>query len=352
MKIISLFSGAGGLDKGFEDAGMNIIWANEFDKKIHETYRYNFPNTDLDKRNIEDLKAKDLPNCDGFIGGPPCQSWSIAGSLRGINDPRGRLFYKYSELIKAKKPKFFLAENVPGMRLKRNNDASSQIFTTFKDLGYNTRVIQVNAHDYGVPQSRKRVFCIGYLKDYGKAFELPNKINPRPVLKDAIWDLRNNAIPALDKHKNNPKTKVPNHEYMTGDFSSIYKSRNRVRSWDEPSFTIQAGGRHAPCHPSAPKMEYVGKDKFRFSEGSEYRRLSIRECARVQTFPDDYIFKYDSLIHGYKMVGNAVPVNLAYLIAVKVFTDLSGARRSKKFNLDPPSFFQITEGGEKQTDWI
>ena len=113
MKIISFFSGAGGLDKGFEKAGMEVVWANEFDKKIHETYRYNFPHTELDTRSIEQIEAKDLPKCDGIIGGPPCQSWSIAGALRGINDERGQLFIKYLNLIEAKKPKFFLAENVP-----------------------------------------------------------------------------------------------------------------------------------------------------------------------------------------------------------------------------------------------
>ena len=106
---------------------------------------------------------------------------------------------------------------------------------------------------------------------------------------------------------------MPNHEYMHGGFSTIYMSRNRVRGWDEPSFTIQAGGRHAPIHPQAPKMLKVGQDEMKFVEGAEhlYRRLTVRECARIQTFPDTFIFHYNTVAAGYKMVGNAVPVNFA-----------------------------------------
>ena len=112
----------------------------------------------------------------------------------------------------------------------------------------------------------------------------------------------------------------PNHEYMTGGFSTMYMSRNRVRSWDDPSFTIQAGGRHAPIHPQAPKMKFIEQNERAFIEGKEhlYRRLSVRECARIQTFPDEYIFYYKNLIAGYKMVGNAVPCNLAYYLAKSI----------------------------------
>ena len=146
------------------------------------------------------------------------------------------------------------------------------------------------------------------------------------VLKDCIWDLRNSAIPALEKNKTNGNSLIiPNHEYMTGTFSTIYMSRNRVRDWNEPSFTIQAGGRHAPIHPQAPKMLEVAPNKRIFVPGQEslYRRLSIRECARIQTFPDSFIFKYDNLADGYKMIGNAVPVNLAFYIAKQVLSDIN-----------------------------
>jgi DNA (cytosine-5)-methyltransferase 1 len=117
---------------------------------------------------------------------------------------------------------------------------------------------------------------------------------------------------------------IPNHEYWIGDYSSHYMSRNRVRSWSEPSFTIQASGRHAPMHPQAPRMEFVERDLFRFASGQEhlYRRLTIREAARVQSFPDDFVFLYRNLADGYKMVGNAVPPLLAQQIALQIRADL------------------------------
>jgi DNA (cytosine-5)-methyltransferase 1 len=114
---------------------------------------------------------------------------------------------------------------------------------------------------------------------------------------------------------------------MIGGFSSMYMSRNRVRSWDEQSFTIQAGGRHAPIHPQAPKMKFIEQNKRIFVPGKEhlYRRLTVRECARIQTFPDDFIFYYDKVAAGYKMVGNAVPVNLAHFLAKAIKKQLESA---------------------------
>ena len=323
-KVVSLFSGAGGLDKGFEQAGFDIIWANEYDPSIWETFEYNFPNTHLDKRNIRNVPSFDIPDCIGIIGGPPCQSWSEAGALRGINDERGKLFYEFIRILRDKKPLFFLAENVEGMLAQRHFDALFNIKKLFKESGYNLSFRLINANNYNVPQDRKRVIFVGYRSDLNLTFKFPEMQNYKPVLKDAIWDLQNSAIPAKEKnYTNGNKCKIPNHEYMIGGFSTIFMSRNRVRAWDEPSFTIQAGGRHAPIHPQAPKMNFIEQNKREFVKGQEhlYRRLSLRECARIQTFPDNFIFKYSNLVNGYKMVGNAVPVNMAYLLASEIRKD-------------------------------
>lgn len=323
MKIVSLFTGAGGLDLGFEKAGFNIIWANEYDPSIWETFELNFPKTKLDKRSIVDIPVSEIPDADGIIGGPPCQSWSEAGAGRGINDKRGQLFYDYIRILKAKQPKFFLAENVAGILNPKHSKAFSNIIEEFKNAGYIVSFKLLNTNDYNVPQDRLRVIIIGYHKKLKTKFEFPEPSKYKPVLKDAIFDLRL-AIPAKDKNKTNGKLKVPNHEYMNGGFSTIYMSRNRVRSWNEPSFTIQAGGRHAPIHPKAPKMMFIEQNKRIFVPGKEhlYRRLSVRECARIQTFPDDFIFKYRDVADGYKMIGNAVPVNFAYAIAKKIAKDI------------------------------
>lgn len=325
--VSSFFSGAGGLDLGFHNAGFNIQWANEFDKTVTPTLKKNFPGTKVDDRSLFDVPSEDIPSSTGVIGGPPCQSWSIAGAGRGLEDKRGEVFLDYIRVIRDKKPLFFLAENVAGMLGPRHQESLRLIIDEFDKLGYSFSYKLLNVKDYGVPEDRKRVIFIGYDKKIGKQFTFPDAIedDERRVLKDAIWDLRNSAIPALEKNKTNgDKLKVSNHEYMTGSFSTMYMSRNRVRGWEEPSFTIQAGGRHAPIHPSAPKMIKVEKDKQIFTEGKEhlYRRLSVRETARIQTFPDNFEFMYRDVADGYKMVGNAVPVKFAEKIAQKIKKDL------------------------------
>ncbi|WMX16485.1 DNA cytosine methyltransferase [Aureispira sp. CCB-E] len=321
MKIASFFAGAGGLDLGFEKAGFEVVWANEYDKDIWETYEKNHLNTTLDRRSITKVEANEVPDCDGIIGGPPCQSWSEAGALRGIDDKRGQLFFDFIRILEAKQPKFFLAENVSGMLLPRHSQALENIKKMFKGAGYELSFKLLNASNYNVPQDRKRVFFIGIRNDLKFEFKFPEITFPKINLREAIGDLQHTVMPALEGNKTNgERCKVPNHEYMIGGFSSMFMSRNRVRTWEEQSFTIQAGGRHAPIHPQAPKMQLVEQNKRIFVPGKEelYRRLSIRECARIQTFPDDFIFHYTKVAAGYKMIGNAVPVNLAKFLAQSI----------------------------------
>ena len=324
MKLLSLFSGAGGLDLGFERAGFEIIVANEYDKTIWETYEKNHK-AKLIKKDIREILSEELPKSDGIIGGPPCQSWSEAGSLRGINDPRGKLFYEYIRILKDIQPKFFLAENVKGMLSKRNTEAVKDIFIKL-----------LNAFDYGVAQDRERVFYVGFRKDLNISnFEFPYPISEkeRKYLKDSIWDLKDNALPGKDKNKTNADDCiVENHEYLTGSYSTIFMSRNRVRQWEQPAFTVQASGRQCQLHPQAPTMIKIDKNMYKFVAGKEnlYRRLSIRECARIQGFPDTFKFYYTSLEDGYKMVGNAVPVDLAYIIAKRIKETLTDKEKIKK----------------------
>lgn len=323
MNIVSFFAGAGGLDLGFEKAGFNVVWANEFDKEIWETYEKNHKKTILDRRSIVDIKSEEVPDCEGIIGGPPCQSWSEAGALRGIKDKRGQLFYDFIRILEAKQPKFFLAENVSGMLLPRHKEALQNIKEKFRNagIGYELSFKLINVADYGIPQDRKRVFFVGIRKDLNFKFQFPTEIFPKINLKAAIGDLQDGVIPALEYNNSNQKDcKIPNHEFMIGGFSTIFMSRNRVRSWDEQSFTIQAGGRHAPLHPQAPKMKFVEQNVRIFEPGKEhlYRRLSVRECARIQTFPDNFIFYYKKIAAGYKMIGNAVPVRMARYLAEQI----------------------------------
>lgn len=331
MKIISLFSGCGGLDLGFEKAGFEIPVANEFDKTIWETFTVNHPNTHLIKGDIRNVNKHDIApyidEVDGIIGGPPCQSWSEAGALKGIDDARGQLFYDYIRILEDFRPKFFLAENVSGMLANRHSEAVKNILKLFDDAGYNVSLTLVNAKDYGVAEERKRVFYIGFRKDLNIDFTFPEgstkSDSDKLTLKDVIFDLKDTAVPGLKMNKHNPDA-VNNNEYFTGSYSPIFMSRNRVKSWDEQAYTVQASGRQCQLHPQAPKMVKFGKNDCRFVEGQEhlYRRMTVREVARVQGFPDDFKFIYKNLNDGYKMIGNAVPVNLAYEIACEIKSTL------------------------------
>lgn len=326
MNVISLFSGCGGLDLGFERAGFDIPVANEFDKTIWETFKVNHPKTHLIEGDVRQIEADEIAagmEIDGIIGGPPCQSWSEAGALRGIQDARGQLFFDYIRILKEKQPKFFLAENVSGMLANRNSDAVKNILELFDEAGYDVSLTMVNAKDYGVAQERKRVFYIGFRKDLHIDFKFPEgstKDDDKKItLRDIIWDLQDTAVPAGKGNKHNPDA-VNNNEYFTGAYSPIFMSRNRVKSWDEQAYTVQASGRQCQLHPQAPKMIKVEKNKCVFVEDKKdlYRRMTIREVARVQGFPDDFKFIYTATDDAYKMIGNAVPVNLAYEIACAI----------------------------------
>jgi DNA (cytosine-5)-methyltransferase 1 len=328
--IVSLFSGAGGLDLGFKNAGFKTVWANEYDKTITPTFEKNFPNVTLNSSSITNISDDEIETLRetneiaGVIGGPPCQSWSEAGARRGINDHRGQLFNDYIRFIRILQPKFFVAENVHGLIHSRNKQAFENIKEMFRKEGYVVDAKLLLASDFDVPQDRERVFIIGYHKDLNVDVTFPVSleiVNKGKYIKQTIAD----AIKGYSRFKIGSKNLL-NHDLSPDTtYSPIYMSRNRVRGWDQQSFTILATDRHIPIHPSAPLMEKIGKDKMRFKPGKEskYRRLTVRECAAIQTFPDDFEFIYTNIRHGYKMIGNAVPVKLAEYVALNIKKDLA-----------------------------
>lgn len=350
FNVVSLFSGAGGLDLGVELAGLasvlgeevlskcynstkeefdkireggifNTIFTNDMFKEANETYRNNFSNSII-KLEKDIRKVAEFPRCQVMIGGFPCPGFSEAGP-RLIDDKRNFLYIHFIRALMQSQPEFFIAENVKGMMTLGKGEVLRQIIDDFSAAGYTVSAHLVNARDYGVPQLRERVFLVGVHKEkiekkYGYRYQLPEsthdareKINlfsskkPYLTLKDAIGDLVEN----------------PGRIYE-GDYSSIYMSRNRKKSWNEQSFTIQASGRQAPQHPGGEPMNKIDSNKWEF-KGTLNRRLSIREIARIQTFPDWFEFsdgnnekisensKVDKI---YKQIGNAVPVLLAKAI--------------------------------------
>lgn len=209
------------------------------------------------------------------------------------------------------------------MLANRHSEAVQNILKMLDECGYNVTLNLVNAADYGVAQLRERVFYIGFRKDLNISSKFPEgstkDAKKKLTLRDIIWDLKDTVVLANPKNYHNPNA-INNNEYFSGNYSTIFMSRNRVKSWDEQAFTVQATGRQCQLHPSAPKMEKVGLNKMRFVPGYEnqYRRMTIREIARVQGFPYSFVFIYDNLDMAYKTIGNAVPANLAYEIACAI----------------------------------
>lgn len=317
LKLLSFFSGCGGLDLGFKKAGFDIVWANDNSPSVYDTYVNNFPETFFSSQSICNLDMSIIPkNIVGIIGGPPCQSWSSAGSKRGIEDPRGQLFLSFLKIIKERQPLFVLAENVKGMLSPRNKTPFQEICQQFDNAGYDLFVKCLNAADYNVPQNRERVIFVAFRKDLKVQYEFPQVCRPLKTVLDSIGDLTDNAVAMSDPDEES----FPNHVYWEGGFSYIFMSRNRVLDWNSQAFTVQASGRQTSIHPQAPPMIKVAKDVRIFAPDNltSYRRLTVRECARLQTFPDDFKFYYNNLNDGYKMVGNAVPVEFARHLAKSI----------------------------------
>lgn len=303
MKVASFFSGAGGLDLGFSKAGFEINYANDSWEGVKATYESN--HGPLDTRDIREVHPSDLPDVDGFVGGPPCQSWSEAGSMRGTKDKRGQTFLYYQKLISTTTPKFFVAENVKGLLAPRNKKFLDNLRADL--FQYNLAFVLLNVVNYGIPQRRQRVFVVGYHKDFKKVFTKPSEpLYKNPDLADIFY--------RLDQ---------PEPRYK-GGFSSRFLSRQRVAGWSEPSYTIVASARQIPLHPKSPKMVKIKKDLFEIQPGS--RRLSVPECAAIQDFPEDYTFVYSEtkIEDAYKMISNAVPPGLARVVATQIFDDLGG----------------------------
>ena len=336
MKVVSFFAGCGGLDLGFKQAGFRVVWANEFEPSVRATYEKNHPSTVFCKDDINLVDPKDVPECDGFIGGPPCQSWSVAGLQQGLDDKRGLLFHTYIGMIRAKMPKFFLIENVKGLLDEKFKKVFDNFLTQLDEIGYDVKYQLLDAVDYNVPQNRERVFLIGFRHDLGIDYHFPQPSTNKPLtLKDAIGDIAAPPIPCKED-----EVMTDSNSYYNGKFGSHYYRGNRRRSWDKPSFTIHATGCNIPLHPSSPCMIYNTHENWSFIKGKyrEYRRLTVRECARIQTFPDSFKIDCRNIMDSYKMIGNAVPVKIAEILATSIKDAMERAtfeRKQQRGNIKP-----------------
>jgi DNA (cytosine-5)-methyltransferase 1 len=339
LKAISLFSGAGGLDFGAERAGIEICYANEIEPDSCATLRQYFQNTEIDCRDIRLVKA--FPQADLVIGGYPCQSFSMGGNRNPDGDSRTVLYLEFARCLANVQPKYFVAENVSGLRqisggrfLRDQLDA----FENAGNHGYRVSFAVLDAKDYGVPQTRKRVFLVGVRRDLDAIFDFPSPTHgkgkdpkhgliPYASHGDAIKDLPSWPSGEFYERPHDPE----------GHMSWYYMSRNRKAKWDGPSFTVVANFRHVTLHPACPVMKLTWsnladgfKQRWDFSDDYEHleghserprldvpRRLSWRECARIQTFPQGFE-PYGNLESKFRQIGNAVPVGLAEAILTPI----------------------------------
>jgi DNA (cytosine-5)-methyltransferase 1 len=330
-RMISLFSGCGGLDLGFERAGFKRVWANDFDADAQAVYTLNLG--DIDGRDILQVGEADIPDGDILTAGFPCQPFSNAGNRKGVHDSRGLLYKECLRIIESKMPKVIVFENVKGLLSTKYTDGRSLVDVIIDDLsllgdvGYAVVYRLLNASDYGVPQNRQRVFFVGIRKDMNITFQFPGKqdkdnLTLRTVLdmKDDLenqvdWVLSPQALEMISQIPEGGSWKDVPYEKLAPRFKRIrdqmkrYRSPNFYRrfSRDEISGTITASAQPENCgivHPT------------------ENRRYTIREIARIQSFPDDFRFIDDTpknIAAMYKVIGNAVPVALAQCIATAIY---------------------------------
>lgn len=302
---VSLFCGAGGLDLGFERSGFRILWANDFDKDACKTHQ-NWSKAKVVCEDISKIDAGNIPSSDIILGGFPCQGFSLSGP-RKIDDSRNILYKHYVRIVKEKKPKIFVGENVKGLLTMAGGQIFDAIKAEFSECGYDVYSQLVNAKDFGVPQDRERVIIVGFRKDlHIKSFEIQIPSNMKMTLREALAGM---PEPTADEVCNQP-------------YSSRYMSRNRKRGWDDVSYTIPAMAKQVTLYPGSPDMEKLDKDLWKFGEKGETRRLSWREAAVIQTFPRDLEFHGD-LVSKYKQIGNAVPVKLASYVATQLYMILT-----------------------------
>ncbi|MBU5257121.1 DNA (cytosine-5-)-methyltransferase [Tissierella praeacuta] len=320
VTAIEVFTGAGGLALGLEQAGIHTVQFVEIDKFCCETLKQNRPewnviNEDIAKVDFTMFKGK----VDIVTGGSPCQAFSYSGKKLGFEDTRGTLFYEFARTVKEVEPLIFMFENVRGLISHDKGRTLETILSVLKELGYNVKYEVLNANDYGVAQKRERIIIIG-TKD-GIEFEYPKKLDYKPVLRDALKDVPQSEGQTYSEKKRKVLELVPpggcwvdlpeelQKEYMGKSYYSGGGKRGMARriSWDEPSLTLT-------CSPSQKQTERCHPE--------ETRPFTVREYARIQSFPDSWEFA-GGIGQKYKQIGNAVPVELARHLGVQLVKAIS-----------------------------
>ncbi len=299
MRVVSLFSGLGGLDKGFMDTGYDIIWANDFDKFAVQTYKANFGDH-IVSGDINEIPLEDIPDCDVLIGGFPCQPFSMMGQQKGFEDTRGTLFFRIAEIIsdkieKGRKPKVIILENVRSLTTHRNGETYGEIHRVLQDvLGYKVFRDILNSADFGVPQTRNRTYIVCFDN------QTVNYIFPKTQeLHKTLQDLLEHDVDS---------------KYYLSDRILPTILSNGTGGYQAKSEIDLKIAR--PLCATMAKMHRACQDNY-VTQNGRIRRLTPRECARLQGFDDSFVIPVSDC-QAYKQFGNAVTVNVSRAVAQSV----------------------------------
>lgn len=329
-RLISLFSGCGGLDLGFKRAGFRSVYANDFDADAQAVYSLNFGK--IDGRDILTVPEDEIPDGDILIAGFPCQPFSNAGNRKGVHDSRGMLYKECLRIIKEKMPKVVVFENVKGLLSSKYLDGRNladvihEDLTSIGEIGYEVKYDLVNAADYGVPQNRQRVLFVGVRKDLGIKFKFP-KVQSREnlCLKNVLdipanvpdnvdWAFSPQALDMIQYIPEGGSWKDVPYEHLSPRFKKI---RDDMKKYHSPNF-YRRFSRNEICGTITASAQ---PENCGIIHPTEDRRFTIREVARIQTFPDKFKFISDTpknITAMYKVIGNAVPVHLAEVFANEI----------------------------------
>lgn len=332
LRVVSLFAGAGGLDLGFRQAGHDLVWANELSSDAAATYRANLGNH-LVEGSIADIASDDIPACDVVIGGPPCQGFSVAGKMDPF-DPRSRLVWELFRVVRDRRPRAFVMENVKALGVLRRWAATrAAILEAFASLGYAVEYRVLNAADYGVAQLRERVFFVGVRRPGRVPFPAPS--GPPVSCRDVLAALPRHGTPGNDSVCRAAITPARKPVLRRSPFAGmLFNGAGRPIDLSRPAPTLPAsmGGNKTPIIDQqtldADESPWVCEYHAHLMAGgtpggtcpSRLRRLTVEECAALQGFPAGFAFR-GSRASRFRQIGNAVPPPLARAVAAQLLVE-------------------------------
>jgi DNA (cytosine-5)-methyltransferase 1 len=300
--IVSLFSGCGGSDIGLQEAGFEVVFSNDISKAACALYRENLPNNYMREVDVADIRT--FPSADVLVGCYPCQGYSQGGK----RDTRLAVNYLYREFDRALRivsPKAFIVENVNGMAYGLNKTLLYNQLTRFRLAGYRVKWQVLDAKDYGLAQTRRRIFIVGIKSNLRVEYAFPEPTHGPARAQPYVT--QREVLEGLPEWPEGQFCEEPMHWY--------YLSRRRRHDWEEPSPCVVGHWRHVPIHPMSPPLVRIDTDHWRFAHRGRARRLALREVGRLQGFQDTYRFDLVKVKKAFQAVGNAVPPPLMRAVA-------------------------------------